>query len=67
MDRWVQIPPLAFPKMGRQNIKGFPIDAEIVKLLDLRAKLYVDGYKVVVIYFNKRKSVLLTDYPAVEF
>ena len=53
--------------MGRQNIKGFPIDAEIVKLLDLRAKLYVDGYKVVVIYFNKRKSVLLTDYPAVEF
>jgi hypothetical protein len=46
VDRWVEIPPLAFPKPGRQDFTRIPHDDEIVKLLDLRAKLYIDGYKV---------------------
>ena len=47
VDRWVEIPPLAFPKLVKQDLSSIPFDGEVVRLLDLRAKLYVDGYKVI--------------------
>ena len=45
-NRYVEIPPFTFPKPGRQDFTSIPHDAEIVKLLDLRAKLHIGGYKV---------------------
>jgi hypothetical protein len=46
LDKWIEIPPLAFPKPEKQDFARLPHDTEIVKLLDLRAKLYINGYKV---------------------